>query len=102
MTYTTEFDAVNNDTSTFRKQVVVAIIKAATDVINEDPGTANHANRLTWAQKVSKHDAAISEGNLRKWQVVSNATVSASLPTSLDNEVQFVVNSFINTWADEV
>ena len=102
MSYTAQYDAANDLNSTLNKQIVVAIIKAAKDLINEDPSTNNHANRLAWAEKVSKHDAALSEGGKRVWAILTNATVIASLPNSLDSDVQFVVNGFINTWANEV
>ena len=45
-TYATSIDAA------FTSRVFMAIRDAARDVINEDPGTANHANRVLLAKLV--------------------------------------------------
>lgn len=101
MAYVDQYAAAADLESTLNKQVVAAIIKAAADVKAEDPATANHANRLAWATKVSRHDAAVQEMALRRWEILSNSTIAAAPATATDNDVQFVVNSFVNQWANE-
>lgn len=36
---------------TLKKQVLVAVVDAADDILAEDPGTANHAARYAWAAR---------------------------------------------------
>lgn len=47
----TELYGLHND-SALKNRVSVACIVAAEVVVNEDPATANHANRLLWAASV--------------------------------------------------
>ena len=75
-----------------------ARIKAAWDIINEDPGTTNHVDRVTWANGIIEDyegDDIYSEYRL----FLSNATIQTSGIASTDNDIQYVVNSFVDTWA---
>jgi hypothetical protein len=81
----------------FISRIAAAIGKAATDVINEDPGTTNHANRLLWAKAaMADIDGLASE---YAWTIVQNATIQTSGVEATDNDIQFVVNSNVNSWA---
>ena len=101
MAYTDIYTAATDDTHVLRKQVSVAIHKAAVDVINEDSGTDNHANRITWARKVtSSNMSPVTEAERWIWKVLENATIQAAPTTSTDNDVQFVVNSIVNQMAN--
>lgn len=80
-----------------RNRVESAISKAAQDVINEDPGTLNHLSRLDWAI-----DALIRGRNYSEMfsRFVSlNATVQAAGGTATDNDLQYIVNSYIDAVA---
>ena len=77
----------------------VACFKAAVDVLNEDTGTTNHANRVLWAQAVLLSNA---KSNEMKYHILQNATIQALGNASTDNDVQFVVNSLIDTFATGV
>lgn len=90
------YDAHHADTDLWR-QVAGACIVAANDIENEDPGTGNHTNRLIWASqaKISPKGKAIEMLS----EVLNNTTVRDSLPVALDTDVQFVVNSLVDTYA---
>jgi hypothetical protein len=77
-----------------KKQVAVAIHKAAVDIGNEDPQTANHANRLFWARQAAADPVGWADKAI--WIVMENATIAASPASATDSDVQFVVNSSVN------
>lgn len=79
------------------RQAFVAVLKAASDIRNEDAGTSNHANRLLWAQSVEQDPAArVLE---MRYRIMQNATIQAAPTAATDNDVQFVVNSLIDSFA---
>lgn len=90
-------------TVVLKNRVIVACAKAATDILNEDPLTENHANRVIWAQEVLRNAPAKAEEML--WGVVANAAVrTAYLPPADplqadDNVAQNAVNGLINSFA---
>lgn len=79
------------------RQAFVAALKAAADIRNEDPGTPNHANRLTWAVSVEQDPAAAARQ--MRYRIMENATIQSNPTGATDNDVQFVVNSLINDFA---
>lgn len=100
MGYVEEYGLFSDETNDLHKKVARAIDKAARDVINEDEGTANHAERYVWACAIRQTpDNIITESH--KWMpaVLDNATVSAAGNSATDNDVQFVVNSLVDTMA---
>jgi hypothetical protein len=74
-----------------------ACLKAAYDIINEDPVTANHTNRIAWARDVLL-DFQLEAGKMYL-TVLSNVTIQINGNNSTDNDVQYVVNSLINQFA---
>jgi len=101
MAYTDEYALFADNANDIHKKVARAIDLAARDVINEDEGTANHAIRIVWAQWMrADPDRVIAEAHRAMLRVLDNATVSAAGNTATDNDVQFVVNSIVNTMAD--
>ena len=91
------YDAKYDDDGDFRKQVAGACFVAAMDVLAEDPGTENHANRLIWAASAKDNPKGAATAMLS--DIITNATIRAALPTPVDSDVQFVVNSFVDTYA---
>jgi len=83
--------------SDFKNRVVVACVNAAKDIFNEDAGTANHANRVTWATKVL--DGAPAQAEHMLWGIVSDATIQANGDSSSDTQIQTAVNSLVNFMA---
>ena len=83
-----------------KPRVIVAIAKAAQDILNEDPGTTNHANRVILANN-SLRDTAIEAERLM-WGVVGNTTIQTNGDSSSDQEIQNAVNGLIDTFATGV
>jgi len=80
-----------------KARCAAATAKAALDVLNEDPGTTNHANRLVWAKEALVNADTVAERMF--WGILQNATIAAAGDEATDNDVQFVVNSLIDTFA---
>lgn len=100
MAYVDEYDLFATTTNDLHKKAARAIDKAARDVINEDPGTENHAVRYVWACRVRQHpDNIIAEAHQWMPAVLDNATVAAAGNAATDNDVQFVVSGLVNTMA---
>jgi hypothetical protein len=98
--YTTAF-AIRYRIGSLQEQTEVAVITAATQIQNEDPGVPDHANRKLWA------DWAIGASTEAKqafmWPVANNPSIIAAVQTDPsggsvpDSDVQFVVNSNVET-----
>lgn len=82
----------------FRGRVRTTVLVAAGAILVEDVGTANHANRLAWAQgalgTVTGLDAAAEKMLLG---VAANSTIQANGDASSDGDIQWTVNSLIDT-----
>lgn len=79
-----------------------ACLVASYAILNEDAGTANHANRLAWANAILTGTVADVEAKAMqhlRYAIASNATLQAAGEAATDNDVQFIVNSQINTFA---
>ena len=81
----------------FRGLVMAALAKAAYDVINESGGTTNHANRLAWAKTVIKDPTPAMQTLI--WMVLQNPTIVSDGVNFVENDIQFVVNSYVDTLA---
>lgn len=81
-----------------QQRFYAARLKAAWDIRNEDAGTANHAARLAWANKVLGSYQA--SGSFYEYATfLANPTIQTSGSQSTDNDIQFVVNSLANDWS---
>ncbi len=79
-----------------------ACLKAAYNILNEDAGTSNHANRVTWANVILSGTVAEAEASALqhlRYAMASNATLQSAGDAATDNDVEFIVNSQINTFA---
>lgn len=85
-------------TVTLKQRMIAAIAQASYDVLNEDAGTPNHANRVIWAYTTLADAQAMAERMM--WGLISNATVAAAGDGSTDADIQFVVNSLIDSYAN--
>lgn len=99
--YTTIYTAAVDDTGNLVKQVAVAINVAATNVINEDPGSfPNHGQREEWAKRIKGEEGApVAFAKRWIWSVLENTTIAADPASALDTDVQFVVNGLVDTMA---
>lgn len=82
-----------------QQRFYAARLRAAWDVRNEAPATANHAARLVWANKVL-NDYQGSGSFYEYSTFLANATIQAAGNAATDNDILFVVNSFVNDWSD--
>lgn len=78
----------------FKARVAAAVAKASNDIINESEATANHAERLAWAKASIRNAESTADQML--WLVVQNGTIQTNGLSSTDNDIQYVVNSYIN------
>lgn len=81
-------------------RTISAVLNAANAVVNEDPGTANHANRLAWSQAaLASRDGLSAAADEMFVGLCSNATIQSTGNDATDNDIQFVVNSLIDSYA---
>lgn len=70
-----------------------ACLKSAAYITAEDPGSADHINRASWAASVIS-DAAygrVTAAKLLRWAVATNATVQDAGPSSTDADIEYVL-----------
>lgn len=88
--------------SQFKQRVEYCLKKAAVAIMAEDAGTANHAERVVYANKVLDGTASVVEAAKA---VVTNATLTASGDSDAanmgisDGDLEFTVNSMFNAFA---
>lgn len=85
------------ESGNIQSRVKVAVVKAAVDILAEDVGTTNHANRVIWAKAALADCAPKVEQML--WHIALNASIQSSGEGCSDNDLQFVVNGMIDTYA---
>ncbi len=89
-TYSQVYDLRYGSTA-FRRRVVVALARAAQDVLNDAQATAA---RRAWARTTLRDTDAMAERFM--WGVVANPTVQGLGEASTDADIQFTVNSLID------
>lgn len=96
--YTTSY-AIRYSTAHLSQQTEVAVVTAAVSIQNEDPATADHANRLRWANWAIPNSSVAWQAFA--WPVANNPSIvqkvtedpsGQSVP---DGDVAFVVNSYV-------
>jgi hypothetical protein len=102
--YTTSY-AIRYSTPHLSQQTEVAVETAAVQIQNEDPATADHANRLRWANWAIPNSSVAWQPFA--WPVANNPSIVAKVTadpsgqTVPDSDVQFVVNSYVETVVTE-
>jgi hypothetical protein len=90
-------------TTGIRQRVIGACLKEATAILVEATNTANHANRVIWANQVISNPEPKADQMMA--QVATNATVLTSYNPLTANEgvtdgdLEFIVGSAVNTYA---
>jgi hypothetical protein len=92
--------AASRDAS-FSARVAMISLKSAVAVANEDPGTADHADRVAWANKALRGE--VNNKQLAAAIVASNSSITATInatPANLgsdvpDGDIEFALNSII-------
>jgi hypothetical protein len=86
-----------------RYATTAAVINASEDILNEDPQTANHANRLLWANRPPEVNAAqIMVAVARNTDVQTKWAARAAQEewTRFDDpDIQYIVNSNVDRFA---
>jgi hypothetical protein len=100
MAYTDEFDLFVDEANDLHKKVARAIDKAARDVTNEDPGTANHATRIVWAEWIrAAPDRVVAEAHRAMLRVLDDTTIATAGNLATDGDCQTQVNGLVDTLA---
>lgn len=85
-----------------KAKFLAACLKAAYAIRNEDAGTTNHANRITWANAVLNGTVAEVEAKAMqhlRYGIASNATLQSVGEAATDNDVEYIVASQIDIFA---
>jgi hypothetical protein len=88
-----------------RYATTAACINASEDILNEDPQTANHANRVIWANRPPEVNAiqimvAVARNTTvqSKWADRTTQNLEEWLRFD-DGDIQFIVNSNVDRFA---
>jgi hypothetical protein len=96
LNYVEIYNVMESDCALWRK-AQVAVFKAAVDVLNEAANTTNHANRVIWANAVMLDPK--TKMQQMKTHILTNSTIQTVLNNVTDDDVQFVVNGLVDTFA---
>jgi hypothetical protein len=80
-----------------RQRFMAARLKASWDITNESGSTQYHTERMAWAGKIL--GGYYADADKEYLRFLSNTTIQSGGNSSTDNDIQFVVNSLINTYA---
>lgn len=103
--YTTSYAIRYSTPALGPQKTEVAVITAATEIQNEDPTTPDHANRLAWANWAIQNSPVAWPAF--GWPVAQNPAIVASVAQDpsgqsvADSDVQFVVNSYLQSVVDQ-
>lgn len=83
-------------------RITGSLYKAASNIRAENPSTANHANRLLWANQVMKED--INGEMVKRYKILcaQNATIAAAGDAAEDNDIDYIIALFLDQQADGV
>jgi hypothetical protein len=82
---------------TLRSRTIAAVAKCSIDILAEDPGTANHAARLTWAKDALINTESATDKIM--WAVIADANVLANPTGCTDGQIITAVTNAVNTFA---
>src|SRR6201998_4787083 len=86
--------------SDLRTRTQIAICNAAYNVLNEDPGAANHANRILWANDTLASPERMM--NLEMAMVVQTPSIQNEGDNAADSNIQFVVSGLVDYVANAI
>ena len=92
----------------FLGQLAGSLLNAAAQVLNEAASTANHVNRIAYARSIIASPMAAA--NFMAPGMLTNSTIAANAGSSngasgtpeTDNDVDFVVASLFDTYANQL
>lgn len=94
-----ELKGLFND-SDLNDRVQVACLIASKAIKDEDVGTANHANRLTWAKAAFANPTTAATGMLKVLLAENSSLTTAQIQGATDAAIQAAVNGAVNVFAD--
>ena len=83
-----------------RNKIEVACIVAAEIIRVEDPGTANHINRLVWAKHAFDDPRSAAEKMLMALLAANKDLSVAAITSATDAAVQTKVDNAVDVFAD--
>ena len=83
-----------------KNKVEVACIVAAETIRAEDAGTANHANRVLWAQQAFASPAGVGKKMLMALLAGNKATAVGTITGASDSAIQTKVDAAVDLFAD--
>lgn len=86
--------------SDLQDKVEVACIVAAEAIRGEDPGTANHANRIIWAKRAFESPTAVRNGMLMALLAANKDLTVATIAGATDSQIQDKVDAAVDVFAD--
>lgn len=86
------------DSADFQRRLLMCLLKCANNIVNEDPETANHANRKLLAEKVIRETVIPFRMNLLL--PVLNPALQVESPT--DSDIEFTVAQQWNYFANRL
>lgn len=93
-----ELYGLHND-SELKNRVTVACIVAAEVVMDEDPGTTNHANRLVWAGLVLANPQLEAKRMFWALLAANKDTNLENIQAATDAQIQSEVNAHVDLFA---
>lgn len=93
-----ELYSLRND-SALRNKVAIAVVVAAETIMNEDGGTANHANRLLWASAVFASPTAEAERMFMAVLAANKDLTTAQIEAATDGAIQTTVDIHVDLFA---
>lgn len=85
--------------SVLRNRITTACIIAAEEIRSEDPGIANHANRMIWSKNVFAHPVVESDRMLWAALAANRTLTVAQIQGATDAGLQTAVNNAVNLFA---
>jgi len=85
--------------SELRNKIDVACIVAANAIQEEDPGTANHTERMEWARQAFMNPRATSERMMMAVLAANKSQTVANIQGATDAAIQTQVDAAVNLFA---
>jgi hypothetical protein len=93
-----EIYSIRYDNEDLKKRTTAAVAKVAMYIITtEDGGTANHAERVLWANNALSNTPMAAEKMM--WAIAQNTTINSDPAATTDNDIEYVVNVTVDPFA---
>lgn len=93
-----ELFSLRND-SALKNKVTIAVVVAAETIMNEDGGTANHANRMVWASAVFANPGNEADRMFMAVLAANKDLTAAQIQAATDTAIQTNVDDHVDLFA---